>query len=182
MKKLFNFNKKTIVATCYGVVLFTLFFRYVKVPTGFPEVSIQTAYGIGAFFAALLGPIGGAFVAFMGHTLSDVIQFGPPCWSWVIASGVAMYITGLSSSKINIHKGEFTIKDVIVFNIYQVVGNLLAWCLIAPGLDILIYGENALYAFEQGVWASLPNKVSAGVIGSVVLGVYSRIRAKDKRD
>ena len=159
-----------------------LVFRYVKVPTGFPEVSIQTAYGIGAFFAVLLGPIGGAFVAFMGHTLSDVIQFGPPCWSWVIASGVAMYITGLSSSKINIHKGEFTIKDVIVFNIYQVVGNLLAWCLIAPGLDILIYGENALYAFEQGVWATLPNIVSAGVIGSVLLGVYSRIRAKDKRD
>ena len=74
------------------------------------------------------------------------------------------------------------IKDIIIFNIYQVVGNLLAWCLIAPGLDILIYGENALYAFEQGVWATLPNIVSVGVIGSVLLGVYSRIRAKDKRD
>ena len=125
MKKLWNGNRKTILTTCLGVVLFALFFRYVKVPTGFPEVSIQTAYGIGAFFAALLGPIAGAFVAFTGHALSDVIQFGPPCWSWVIASGVAMYITGLSSSKINIHKGEFTIKDVIVFQIYQVVGNLL---------------------------------------------------------
>ena len=178
MKKLFDWKPKTIATTCLGVILFALFFRYVKVPTGFPEVSIQTAYGIGAFFAALLGPIGGAFVAFMGHTLSDVIQFGPPCWSWVIASGVAMYITGLSSSKIKINKGEFTIKDVIVFNIYQVVGNLLAWCLIAPGLDVVMYGENALYAFEQGVWASLPNIVSAGVIGSVMLGVHFRIRGR----
>ena len=30
MKKLFNFNKKTIVATCYGVVLFTLFCCAIK--------------------------------------------------------------------------------------------------------------------------------------------------------
>ncbi len=179
MKKDWNGNRNRILAVCVGVALFALFFRYVKVPTGFPEVSIQTAYGIGAFFAALLGPVAGAFVAFVGHALSDVIQFGPPCWSWVIASGVAMYITGLSSSKIKIHKGEFTIKDVIVFNIYQVVGNLLAWCLIAPGLDVLMYGEDVFYAFEQGVWATLPNMVSAGVIGSVLLGmVKSRNCAK----
>ena len=178
MKKLFNFNKKTIVATCYGVVLFALFFRYVKVPTGFPEVSIQTAYGIGAFFAVLLGPIGGAFVSVMGDTLSDVRPFVPQCLSGFMASGVAMYITGLASSKIKIKKGEFTIKDVIVFQIYQVVGNLLAWCLLAPGLDVVMYGENALYAFEQGVWATLPNIVSAGVIGSVMLGVYFRIRGR----
>ncbi len=173
MKKVWNGNRNRILAVCMGVVLFALFFRYVKVPTGFPEVSIQTAYGIGAFFAVLLGPVAGAFVAFVGHALSDVIQFGPPCWSWVIASGIAMYITGLSSSKLKIRKGEFTMKDAIVFNIYQVVGNLLAWCLIAPGLDVLMYGENALYAFEQGVWATLPNMVSAGVIGSVLVGMYS---------
>ena len=59
MKKLFEFKTKTIVATGLGAALFTLLFMYVKIPTGIPETDIQTAYGIGAFFAALFGPIAG---------------------------------------------------------------------------------------------------------------------------
>jgi energy-coupling factor transport system substrate-specific component len=58
-KKLFEFKTKTIVATGLGAALFTLLFMYVKVPTGIPETEIQTAYGIGAFFGALFGPIAG---------------------------------------------------------------------------------------------------------------------------
>ena len=57
MKKMFAINTKTIVATGLGAALFTLLFMFVKVPTGVPEVSLQTAYGVGGFFAALFGPI-----------------------------------------------------------------------------------------------------------------------------
>ena len=67
MKKLFEFKTKTIVATGLGAALFTLLFMYVKIPTGIPETDIQTAYGIGAFFAALFGPIAGGLIAFIGH-------------------------------------------------------------------------------------------------------------------
>lgn len=70
MKKLFEFKTKTIVATGLGAALFTLLFMYVKIPTGIPETDIQTAYGIGAFFAALFGPIAGGLIAFIGHALS----------------------------------------------------------------------------------------------------------------
>ena len=76
MKKLFEFKTKTIVATGLGAALFTLLFMYVKIPTGIPETDIQTAYGIGAFFAALFGPIAGGLIAFIGHALSDGIQYG----------------------------------------------------------------------------------------------------------
>ena len=81
MKKLFEFKTKTIVATGLGAALFTLLFMYVKIPTGIPETDIQTAYGIGAFFAALFGPIAGGLIAFIGHALSDGIQYGSIWWS-----------------------------------------------------------------------------------------------------
>ena len=73
MKKLFEFKTRTIVATGIGAALFTLLFMYVKVPTGIPETDIQTAYGIGAFFAAMFGPIAGFLIAFIGHALSDAV-------------------------------------------------------------------------------------------------------------
>ena len=61
-KKLFEFKTKTIVATGLGAALFIVLFMYVKIPTGIPETDIKTAYGVGAFFAALFGPIAGGLI------------------------------------------------------------------------------------------------------------------------
>ncbi len=123
MKKLFEFKTKTIVATGLGAALFTLLFMYVKIPTGIPETDIQTAYGIGAFFAALFGPIAGGLIAFIGHALSDSIQYGSAWWSWVVASGLSCFIIGLVYPKLHVEDGEFGKKDIILFNVYQIIGN-----------------------------------------------------------
>ncbi|MGN0251060.1 MAG: ECF-type riboflavin transporter substrate-binding protein [Oliverpabstia sp.] len=177
-KKLFEFKTKTIVATGLGAALFMLLFMYVKVPTGIPETDIQTAYGIGAFFAALFGPIAGGLIAFIGHALSDSIQYGSAWWSWVIASGVSCFIAGLVYPKLRVDEGEFAVKDIIRFNVYQVVGNIISWIIIAPVLDILVYAEPVNVVFIQGVVAAISNSVAAGVIGSILLVLYSKTRSK----
>ena len=73
-KKLFAFNTRTLVGTALGAALFTVLFMFVKIPTGIPETQIQSAYGVGGFFAALFGPLAGFLVAFIGHALSDIVQ------------------------------------------------------------------------------------------------------------
>lgn len=177
-KKMFGFTTKTIVATGLGAALFTLLFMYVKVPTGIPETDIQTAYGIGAFFAALFGPIAGGLIALIGHALSDSIQYGSAWWSWVIASGVSCFIIGLVYPKMRVEEGEFGLKDVIRFNVYQIIANAVAWILVAPILDIVIYAEPVNLVFTQGVVAAISNAVSAGVIGTILLVLYSKTRSK----
>ena len=178
MKKLFEFKTKTIVATGLGPALFTLLFMYVKIPTGIPETDIQTAYGIGAFFAALFGPIAGGLIAFIGHALSDSIQYGSAWWSWVVASGLSCFIIGLVYPKLHVEDGEFGKKDIILFNVYQIIGNAIAWIIVAPILDILIYAEPANLVFTQGVVAAISNAISSGVIGTILLVLYSRTRSK----
>lgn len=177
-KKMFEFKTKTIVATGLGAALFTLMFMYVKVPTGIPETDIQTAYGIGAFFAALFGPIAGGLIAFIGHALSDSIQYGSAWWSWVIASGVSCFIIGMVYPKMRVEDGEFGIGDIIRFNMYQIVANVIAWVIVAPVLDIVIYAEPVNLVFVQGVVAAVSNAVSAGVIGTILLVLYSKTRSK----
>ena len=178
MKKLFEFKTKTIVATGLGAALFTLLFMYAKIPTGIPETDIQTAYGIGAFFAALFGPIAGGLIAFIGHALSDSIQYGSAWWSWVVASGLSCFIIGLVYPKLHVEDGEFGKKDIILFNVYQIIGNAIAWIIVAPILDILIYAEPANLVFTQGVVAAISNAISSGVIGTILLVLYSRTRSK----
>jgi len=177
-KKMFAFNTKTLVGTALGAALFTVLFMYVKIPTGIPETQIQSAYGIGGFFAALFGPLAGFLVAFIGHAISDIVQYGSAWWSWVIASGVAGLIMGLVYPKLHVEEGVLTAKDVVLYNVFQVVANAIAWILVAPVLDIVIYAEPVELVFTQGVVAALTNAVSAGVIGSILLVLYSKTRAK----
>lgn len=178
MKDYFKVTTKTIVATGLGAAIFTLLFMFVKVPSPIPETSFQTAYGLSAFFACLFGPIAGGLIAFIGHGLSDSISYGAPWWSWVIASGVCSTIYGFSFKRTRVEEGEFKIKDILTFNVIQVIGNALAWVLVAPVLDIVIYKEPANLVFTQGIIAAVMNSISAGVIGTLLLIAYAATRTK----
>ncbi|GMV33315.1 MAG: ECF-type riboflavin transporter substrate-binding protein [Chloroflexi bacterium CFX1] len=178
MKDHFKVNTRTIVATGLGAAIFTLLFMYVKVPSPVPETSFQTAYGLSAFFATLFGPIAGALIAFIGHALSDALQYGSPWWSWVIASGVSGFIFGFAYKRTKVEEGEFKTRDIVTFNVIQAIGNVVAWVVVAPVLDILIYQEPVNLVFTQGITAAIMNTISAGVIGTLLLIAYAATRAK----
>lgn len=186
MKDSVKVTTRTIVATGLGAALFMLLFMYVKVPSPIPETSLQTAYGLGAFFAVLFGPIAGGLIAFIGHALSDAVQYGSPWWSWVIASGVCGAVYGIAYKRTGVQEGSFKGKDIAVFNIIQLVGNILAWVVVAPLLDILIYSEPVNLVFTQGIVAAAMNSVTVAIIGTLLLIAYSATRTKkgslDKED
>jgi len=178
MKDYFKINTRTIVATGIGAALFTLLFMYVKVPSPIPETSFQTAYGLSSFFAALFGPIAGALISFIGHALSDAVQYGSPWWSWVIASGVSGLIFGFAYKRTKVEEGEFKGKDILTFNLIQVIGNVVAWVVVAPVLDILIYQEPVNLVFTQGITAAIMNSFSAGIFGTLLLVAYAATQTK----
>ena len=85
---------------------------------------------------------------------------------------------GLVYPKMKVDEGEFGKKDIITFNIYQIIANAFAWIIVAPVLDIVIYAEPVSLVFTQGIVAAISNAVSAGVIGSILLVLYSKTRSK----
>lgn len=178
MSDYFKITTRTIVAAGLGAAIFMLLFMYVKIPSPVPETQFHTAYGVGAFFAVLFGPLAGALIAFVGHALSDAIQYGSPWWSWIIASGVAGFVFGLAFKRTRVEDGEFGGRDIITFNIIQAIGHAIAWLLVAPVLDILIYAEPVSRVFTQGAVAALMNIISTGVIGTLLLVAYAATRTK----
>jgi energy-coupling factor transport system substrate-specific component len=178
MKGIFKVTTKTIVAAGIGAALFALLFMYVKIPSWVPETSFQTAYGLSALIGTLFGPIAAALAAFIGHAISDAVQYGSPWWSWVIASGVASFIYGFAFKRTKVEEGVFGFKDILTFNVIQIIGNVIAWIGVAPVLDILIYAEPVELVFTQGAVAALLNSISAGVIGTLLLVAYALTRTK----
>lgn len=88
------------------------------------------------------------------------------------------FVFGLAYKRTRVEEGTFGLKDIITFNVIQIVGNLVAWLIVAPVLDILIYAEPANLVFTQGAVAAGMNIISAGVIGTLLLVAYSATRTK----
>ena len=88
-------------------------------------------------------------------------------------------VVGLFAKKYAIREGGFSgKKQIVFFNVIQVVANAVAWIGLAPVLDILIYAEPAKKVFMQGVLAFIGNIVVAGVLGTLLAAAYSKVGAK----
>lgn len=167
------FSTKTIVATGIGAALFLVLFMLVKIPSPVPETNVQIAYGVSTFFGALFGPICGGLVAFIGHALNDYIQYGSPWWSWIIASGIAGVFAGLAYFKCDLENGKL---PSVWFYVYNIVGHALAWLIVAPGLDILMYSEPTSLVSAQGIAAFIINSIASLVVGTILSIAYAKTR------
>lgn len=169
---------KTIVAIGIGAAVFMILGRFGSIPTGIPNTNIETCYAFLALMAILYGPFAGVAIGFIGHALKDLVFYGSPWFSWVIASAVVGLIIGLACEKLKVNEGEFDIKEIIIFNIYQIIANAIAWLSIAPILDIAIYAEPANKVYAQGAVAAASNAITVGVLGTILLYTYSKTRVK----
>ncbi|MDY2815757.1 MAG: ECF-type riboflavin transporter substrate-binding protein, partial [Bullifex sp.] len=155
------------VAIGIGAALFFVLGRFVAIPSPVPNTNISLQYGLLAFMAALFGPLAGALIAFIGHALIDFSYGWGVWWSWVIASAVAGLIMGVLTKKISLEK-SFGKKQIITFNVSQVIAHLVAWVVVAPVLDILIYAEPANKVFVQGLVGGLANIVTTAIVGTLL--------------
>ena len=175
MKK---FSVKTIVAIGIGAALFFVLGKFVAIPSPVPNTSVTTQYGLLAFMSVVYGPIAGALIGFIGHTLIDFAAGWGIWWSWVIASGVFGLLTGLGAKFLKVNENELGKKGLIKFNIIQVVSHLICWMLVAPVLDVYKMGEPWDKLIAQGLMAGLGNAVTTAIVGSLLCVAYAATRTK----
>ncbi len=173
-----NLSIKTIVAIGIGSAVFMILARFAAIPTPIPNTTFNTAYGFLALMAVIFGPIAGVSIGFIGHTLTDLTAYGSPWFSWIIASAIVGLVIGFAAKRLKINEGEFGKKEIIIFNIYQVVANALAWFLVAPTLDVNIYAEPLNKVFTQGLVAGSLNMITVAVLGTILLYSYAKSRVK----
>ena len=172
-----NLSIKTIVAIGIGSAVYFVLGRFVTIPTGVPNTNVDTAIAFLAFIAVLFGPIAGGLVGLIGHALKDALMFGSVWWSWVLVSLLVGFLIGLGAHRIKLEDGQFGKKELISFNLIQVVVQIVGWGLVAPILDILIYAEPSNKVFTQGLVAALLNIISVGVFTSILLFSYSKTQS-----
>ena len=113
-------------------------------------------------------------IGLIGHALGDALFYGSVWWSWVFPDAIFGLLVGLFAKKYAIEEGAFGGKQIALFNIVQVIANAVAWVLVAPVLDILIYKEPANKVFVQGVTAGIANIVIVAILGTILAFGYSK--------
>lgn len=173
-----KFGIKEVVAAGVGTALFIVL-TTVAIPLGFiPNTSLQVRAAILAFLSAVYGPVAGGIIGLVGHAAGDAIFYGGVWWSWVFPDALFGILVGLFANGFKIKEGGFSGKVAVKFNIIQVIANALAWILLAPVLDIVIYAEPADKVFAQGAWAFVGDIIIVGILGTILAFAYSKIGAQ----
>lgn len=177
MKK--NNSITSIVAIGIGAAVFFILGRFLSIPIGFiPNTSLETTYPFLALMSVIFGPFAGALIGLIGHAIKDLLTYGL-WWSWVISSSVTGLGYGLVGKSLNVNKGEFSLKDLVKFNLGQIITNIVAWALVAPCLDILIYSEPTNKVFTQGIVSAGLNSIAVAILGSILLTAYAKSKTAD---
>jgi energy-coupling factor transport system substrate-specific component len=169
---------KTVVAIGIGAALMFVLMRFVPIPTGVPNTTLNLGIGILSIFAAIFGPVAGLLIGFIGHFLVDLTAGWGVWWTWVIADAIYGLMVGLFWKAYMIEEGGFGVKQAVLFNVVQVVANLIAWAVIAPTLDFLIYKEPADKVYLQGLVAGAANIAVVLILGTLLGIGYSKTRTK----
>ena len=169
---------KTVVATAIGAALFVVIGLLINIPTPIPNTSIQLQYAVQSLFSLLFGPLSGFLIGFIGHAFKDAVTYGL-WWTWIIPSGLFGLVIGLLKNRFKIEQGIFTNKDAIVFNVVQIITNIVVWGIVAPVGDIVVYSQSVEKVFTQGVVVGLVNAFTVGIGGTILLAVYAKTRTQE---
>jgi energy-coupling factor transport system substrate-specific component len=169
---------KTVVAIGIGAALVFVLMCFVSIPSPVPNTTINLGVVVLAFFAAIFGPIAGFLIGLIGLFLTDLIKGWGIWWSWISAAAIFGLAVGSFWKLYKVDEGGFGIKQCITFNIVQIAAAAIAWCGIAPTIDVFIYQEPANKAYLQGFTAAGANVVVILVLASVMLFSYSKTRTK----
>jgi len=170
---------KTVVAIGIGAALMFVLMRFVAIPSGVPNTNLNLGIAILSIFAAIFGPVAGFLIGFIGHTITD-LTWGGVWWTWVIADALYGLAVGIFWKLYKIEEKTFGVKQAIIFNGIQIAANLLAWVVIAPTLDILIYQEPSDKVYIQGLVAGGLNIAVVLVLGTLLAFGYSKTGSKER--
>lgn len=162
-----------VIGTIVGIIIFIVLFKYLAVQIGDTSDNVTLAHAWLSLVTAIFGPVVGAVTAFIGHATSDALtNNGTAWWTWVIADGLFGLFIGLITKRLGILIGKLTTRKLVLFNIWQLVANIVIWLVVAPLGDYWVYNLSLGVAFKEGLILVVVNFLTIAIVGTGLLKIY----------
>ena len=170
---------RTIVAIGIGAALFFVLGRFVAIPSPVPNTNISVQYGSSGFHGRHLRPCGRrSHRSYRPCPHRLQLRLGRMVELGHRLRRVRAALMGLVSFKLQLADGLFAKADVVKFNLFQIVGHIVAWALVAPVLDIAMYKEPVNKVFVQGLVGGVANIVTTAIVGTLLCLAYAAAKPK----
>jgi len=170
-----NLSVKTVVVIAIGAALYGIGgLPMFGIPV-FANTTLKPAMAVLALFSVLFGPIVGFLVGFIGHWVTDLFAGWGVWLTWVLGSGVVGLIIGLfpKLTQGRLEKGQFPMKDMVLFVVLALVGNVVGYGVSAL-LDTVLYAEPFTKVMTQLTIIAAGNTVLIGILGYILLTAYAK--------
>ena len=168
-KLLGTWNTMTIVTVGVGAALFGVLMNYGGIPI-FTNTSLTTAMIVPVVVGAMYGPVPAAVACGVGNVIADLIGGWGLYPAWGIANAVAgLFVGALPLYGAYITDGKFEIKHMIWYLVCLIVGNALAFGLVAQVFTVIFEGGDLNVSLIQGLYASVGNILIEAVVGIPVI-------------
>lgn len=166
-----------VIGTIISIIVFIILFKYLAVQIGDTTENATLAPAWLSLVTAIFGPISGAVTAFIGHATSDALVNSTTAtvwWTWTIADSLFGLFIGLITRRLAIFIGELTTRKLVLFNIWQLLANIVVWLIIAPLGDHWVYNLSLVESMKEGALIVLVNTLAIAIIGTMLFKIYQR--------
>ena len=174
-----------VLYTILGVFLFYIIGEFGVIKTGIDRMYIYLQYSVLVMFASVLGPMSGLIIGFVGHSLIDLLR-GDGYWiSWVLGSTFLGWFVGLMSKHYagtNFREGRIGFNRKTnphfkknVFSLIVVLGNVVAWLLIAPILNMCVMHDSFKTAYGNAIFVFASNTITTTIICDIFVSAYKNL-------
>lgn len=169
-----EWNTTTIVTVGVGAALFGVLMCYGGIQV-FTNTNLTTAMIVPVVVGAMYGPVPAAVAAGVGNVIADLIGGWGQYPAWSIANAVAgLFIGALPLYGAKITEGKFDLKHAIIYVICVMVGNAIAFGVVAQAFTVILEGGDMNVSLIQGFTASGSNMLVEIVIGLPVIYLLTK--------
>ena len=173
-KLLGEWNTKTIVAVAIGAALFAVLMVYGSIPV-FTNTYLTSAMIVPVVIGGLFGAVPAMVTTLVGNCLADLIGGWGFWFDWSIGNGFLGFCVGLLPVYgADIKAGIFNVKQIIIYAVCCILGNMVAFGVITPIMTALFYSADLEITFLQSFASCISNIIVLTVIGIPVLLILAK--------
>lgn len=168
-----DWNIKTILCVLIGAVVFGFLMNFCSILV-YSKIYFTSSMIVPVVVGAYFGPLPAAIATGLGNIFADIFRQSDIYYNWAIGNAVlGLFVGALPLYGVNIRKGIFEVKHIVLYSLLCVVGCGFAFIGIVPVFTVIFFDGQLQIILIETVIGSIMDIVALLVLGIPILKFWA---------